>query len=126
VRPEQLATVSSWRVLQPWTSVTRQSVFRFSRESLRTGTASDDHDKKGRNLQTFNPLFPASFYFRQAILNDPLNEMVLHPKLTVRMGHSIALNGEWAWFWLRSSNDGIYGLPSNLLQPFSWKDERYI
>jgi hypothetical protein len=42
--------------------------------------------------------------------------MVLRPNLTVRMGHSIAFNGEWAWLWIQSSNDGIYGLPSNLLQ----------
>ena len=87
------------------------------RIGLRAGLASGDHDKHGPNLQTFSPLFPTGFYFNQAILNGPLNEMGVHPNLTLHMGERISLNGEWGWFWRQSTSDGIYGLGSNLLRP---------
>jgi hypothetical protein len=96
------------------------------RIGLRAGIASGDQDKKGPNLQTFNPLFPTGFYFNQAILNGPLNVISVHPNLTLHMGESIALNGEWGWFWRQSSNDGIYGLGGNLLRPVGMTSDTYI
>jgi hypothetical protein len=96
------------------------------RFGLRTGIASGDHDEKGPNLQTFSPLFPTGFYFNQAILNGPLNEMGVHPNLTLHLLESIALNGEWGWFWRQSTNDGIYGLGSNLLRQVGSTSDSYI
>ena len=69
------------------------------RIGLRAGLASGDRDKHGPNLQTFSPLFPTGFYFNQAILNGPLNEMGVHPNLTLHWGESVTLNGDWDWFW---------------------------
>jgi len=95
------------------------------RIGLRTGLASGDRDKHGPNLQTFSPLFPTGFYFNQAILNGPLNEMGVHPNLTLHMGERISLNGEWGWFWRQSPSDGIYGLGSNLLRPVGRTKDTY-
>jgi hypothetical protein len=95
------------------------------RLGLRAGITSGDHDKNGPNLQTFSPLFPTGFYFNQAILNGPLNEMGVHPNLTLHWGESIVLNGEWGWFWRQSTSDGIYGLGSNLLRPVGTTKDTY-
>ena len=96
------------------------------RIGLRAGIASGDQDKKGPNLQTFSPLFPTGFYFNQAILNGPLNVISVHPNLTIHVGESVALNGEWGWFWRQSSTDGIYGLASNLLRPVGTTKDTYV
>jgi hypothetical protein len=95
------------------------------RIGLHAGIASGDHDKHGPNLQTVSPLFPTAFYFSQAILNGPLNEMGVHPNLTLHWGESAALNGEWGWFWRQSSSDGIYGAASNLLRPVGTTKDTY-
>jgi hypothetical protein len=96
------------------------------RIALRAGVASGDHDEKGPNLQTFNPMFPTGFYFNQAILNGPLNVTAVHPNLTLHLGESVALNGEWGWFWRQSSNDGIYGLGGNLLRHVGTTNDTYV
>ena len=49
----------------------------------------------------------------------------VHPNLTVHWGESIALNGEWGWFWRQSASDGIYGLGSNLLRPVGTTKDTY-
>ena len=107
------------------TGFTLGSVPLQPRLGLRAGIASGNHDEKGPNLQTFTPLFPTGFYFNQAILNGPLNVMGVHPNFTLHMGESIALNGEWGWFWRQSTDDGIYGLGSNLLRPVGTTTNAY-
>jgi hypothetical protein len=95
------------------------------RVGLQAGIASGNHGKRGPNIQTFSPLFRVEFYFNQAILNGPLNEIGVHPNLTLHMSERIALNGEWGWFWRQSSTDGIYGLASNLLRPVGTTKDTY-
>ena len=108
------------------TGYTLESLPLTPRIGLRAGVASGDHDKTGPNLQTFNPLFPTGFYFNQAILNGPLNVMGVHPNLTFHLGESVALNGEWGWFWRESTNDGVYGLSGMLLRPVGTTRDSYI
>jgi hypothetical protein len=107
------------------TGYTLEEVPLKPRIGLRAGVASGDHDQKGPNLQTFNPLFPVGFYFSQAILNGPLNEIGVHPNLTLHVGDDVAVNGEWGWFWRQSTNDGIYGLSSMLLRPVGMTRDTY-
>jgi hypothetical protein len=90
------------------------------------GIASGDHDKRGPNLQTFNPLFPTGFYFSQAILNGPLNVVSVHPNLTVNLWEGANLNGEGGWFWRQSRQDGIYGLSGMLLRPVGTTQASYV
>ena len=126
VRPEHLADgyILAWSAATD-TGYTLEPVPLQPRIGLRAGVASGDHDKHGPNLQTFSPLFPTGFYFNQAILNGPLNEMGVHPNLTLHMGERIALNGDWDWFWRQSTSDGIYGLGSNLLRPVGKTKDTY-
>jgi alginate export protein len=96
------------------------------RVGIRAGIASGDHDKRGPNLQTFNPLFPTGFYFNQAILNGPLNVAGVHPNLTLHPWENAALNGEWGWFWRQSRQDGVYGLSGMLLRPVGTTRDAYV
>ena len=108
------------------TGYTLEEVPLKPRLGLRAGVASGDHDEKGPNLQTFNPLFPTGFYFSQAILNGPLNLYSIQPGLTLDLGDSITLNTVWSWFWRQSTNDGLYGLSGMLVRPVGTTRDSYI
>jgi hypothetical protein len=108
------------------TGYTLAEVLLKPRIGLRAGIASGDHDETGPNLQTFNPLFPTGFYFNQAILNGPLNVISVHPNLTLHLGETVALNGEWGWFWRQSTSDGVYGLSGMLLRPVGTTRDAYV
>jgi len=108
------------------TGYTLEEVPLKPRLGFRAGVASGDHDETGPNLQTFNPLFPTGFYFSQAILNGPLNVISIHPSLTLHLGESVALNGEWAWFWRQSTTDGVYGLSGMLVRPVGTTGDTYV
>ncbi len=98
------------------------------RVGLRTNVTSGDRHPSSGALGTFNPLFPIGNYF--GILADtgpgPLNSRDLHPNVRLFLPHGIAINADWLLWWRQSVEDGVYGVPGNLLIPAGGSRARFV
>lgn len=84
---------------------------------LRANIASGDDDPGDGRLGTFNPLFPKANYFGELTPIGPRNMMNLHPGLELELGHGFALSLAAAFSWREDLDDGLYGVPGQLLRP---------
>lgn len=86
------------------------------RFAARVGTSSGDNHPSGRNLGTFNPLFPRGKYFQQADLNGPSNSISVLPAVEWHASKSITLTSIYGSFWRYSISDGLYDYAGEILR----------
>lgn len=86
------------------------------RFGLRADITSGDRDRNDDRLGTFNPLFPKGAYFGLIASAGPSNHMDLDPQVTVNPRDGLVMTASWLFFWRRQVDDGIYGIPGNLVR----------
>jgi hypothetical protein len=94
------------------------------RAFLRADIASGDRD--GRNLGTFNPLFPRGAYFNEASLIGPQNLMDLQPGVELALTKSVKVTASCDFVWRESLEDAVYGVALNLQVPPGASRGRYV
>jgi hypothetical protein len=96
------------------------------RLGLRADIASGDADPAGKDLQTFNPLFPKGAYFSEAGLIGPANFIDLNPCLDLHPAEHLTLILDWDFFWRESTRDGLYNNAVVLVRSGKTSDARYV
>ncbi len=94
---------------------------------VRSDVSSGNRDVKGRNLQTFNALFPIGNYFGVLADTGPgsVNFIDVHPDLKLTLPHGVSVDASWVVQWRESVHDGLYGVPGNLLVPSGMSKARF-
>ena len=85
------------------------------RLALSTNIASGDRGR--RTLNTFSALFPRGNYFSEAAVLGPRNFWNVHGFLNLVLPGRVDYTVDVNVFWQLESQDGIYGVPGNLLRP---------
>jgi len=93
---------------------------------LRNDYISGDKLPGDKKLQTFNPLYPKGGYFGFNPLVGPSNLIDIHPYLTLGLTHRLTVQGEVAFNWRYSLQDGLYRPSGNFNVPGSGSAHRYI
>ena len=96
------------------------------RFGLKADVTSGDRDPGAPTLQTFNPLFPKGAYFGENQLIGPVNHMDLHPSVDLHPVEGVTVTPSWDFFWRESLQDGLYGVPGNLLRPAGGSRSRFV
>jgi hypothetical protein len=119
-----VGTINAWRVAADnWYSFS--SVRWRPRIGLATDFASGDKNLANPDLQTFNSLFQSGTYSGRANVLGPDNAIRLEPSLGLFFSNRLTLSAGWGFFWRESSNDGLYGIPGNLIVPSNGVKSRY-
>jgi hypothetical protein len=97
------------------------------RFSLKADVASGD-TPGSKTMGGFNPLFPTGLFF--GVLQDtgpgPINFMDLHPKIEADLTHGVTWSADWIFQWRESVNDGVYGIPGNLIAKANGSRALYV
>jgi Alginate export len=96
------------------------------RLGLRADVTSGDRDRDDGRLGTFNPMFPRGAYFGLIAAAGPSNHMDVHPQLSVSIGRRVEVTTSWLLFWRRQVDDGIYGIPGQLLRSGAATRSRFV
>ncbi len=118
-------TINAWTVASD-TGFTFTNAAWRPRASLKTDVTSGDRDPDAQALQSFNPLFPRGSYFGENQLVGPVNHIDLHPSIDLHPVETLTVNVSWMFFWRESLNDGLYGVPGNLLRSSAGTSSRYV
>lgn len=86
------------------------------RVAMRAGVTSGDRDRTDGTLGTFNPLFPKGAYFGLIAPSGPLNHIDLHPSIEFTPNTNWTVSAGWLFLWRTQRDDGLYGVPGNLLR----------
>jgi hypothetical protein len=120
-------SIQAWSIATEWGATLGRTLGK-PRIGMRADVASGDKDKNSANLQTFNPLFPIGNYF--GVLADtgtgPINFYDLHPEIKSYLPHGVSVDADWVIWWRQSLNDGVYGVPGNLLVASGQSDARFV
>ena len=79
--------------------------------------ASGDRNRLSPNLGTFNSFFQSGEYSGRAQLLGPSNSLRLEPTLTLAPRRNVSVSTGWGFYWRESEQDGLYGIPGNLIVP---------
>jgi len=79
--------------------------------------ASGDRNRSSPTLGTFNSLFQSGDYSGRAQLLGASNSIRLEPTLTLAPKRSLSVSTGWGFYWRESEQDGLYGIPGNLIVP---------
>jgi hypothetical protein len=79
--------------------------------------ASGDRNRLSPNLGTFNSFFQSGEYSGRAQLLGPSNSIRLEPTLTLAPRRNVSVSTGWGFYWRESEQDGLYGIPGNLIVP---------
>ena len=79
--------------------------------------ASGDRNRSSPNLGTFNSFFQSGEYSGRAGLLGASNSIRLEPTLTLAPRRNISVSTGWGFYWRESAQDGLYGIPGNLIVP---------
>jgi alginate export protein len=96
------------------------------RFGLKADVTSGDQDALEPTLQSFNPLFPKGAYFSDNQLIGPVNHIDLHLSVDLQPLRQVTVSPSWLFFWRQSRNDGLYGVPGNLIRPVRGATARYV
>jgi alginate export protein len=96
------------------------------RLGLRADITSGDRDRTDDRLGTFNPLFPKGAYFGLIATSGPSNHRDVHPQVTVSIGDVATVTTSWLFFWRDQTDDGLYGIPGNLLRSGVGTRSRFV
>jgi hypothetical protein len=94
--------------------------------TVRFNVVSGDHDRRDRDLGTFNALFPKGKYFGELSPVGPYNIVNLHPGVSLDLGHNISADLVGMFYWRQSIGDGIYDVPGHLLRSGQGTSARFI
>jgi hypothetical protein len=117
--------INAWTAASD-TGYTLEKVKFRPRLGFKANVTSGDRDPNDPDLQTFNPLFPRGNYFGQLVSIGPLNHIDVHPNLELDLPRDVTFYADWLFYWRQNINDGIYGLPGNLLRPGNQSRKRFI
>ena len=87
--------------------------------------ASGDQNRSSPNLGTFNSFFQSGEYSGRAQLLGASNSIRLEPTLTLAPRRNVSVSTGWGFFWRESGQDGLYGIPGNLIVPSNGVPGRY-
>jgi hypothetical protein len=96
------------------------------RLGIRGDVTSGDADRADDVLGTFNPLFPKGAYFGLIAPTGPLNHIDLDPTATFTAGAALTFTANWLFFWRTRRDDGLYGVPGNLLRSGRGTSARFV
>ncbi len=96
------------------------------RVGLRADVTSGDHNRTDATLGTFNPLFPRGAYFGLIAPTGPLNHIDLHPSIAFALQKGWSVSASWLFFWRTQRDDGVYGVPGNLLRSGEGTRARFV
>ena len=96
------------------------------RVGVRADVTSGDRDRSDRTLGTFNPLFPKGAYFGLIAPTGPLNHIDIHPSLAFTPRRAWTVSTSWLFFWRMERDDGLYGVPGNLLRSGEGTQARFV
>ena len=117
--------------IRAWT-IASDTGYRFEtaggrpRLGLRADITSGDRDRSDNRLETFNPMFPKGAYFGLIASAGPSNHMDVHPQVTVGVRTDLVMTASWLFFWRQQVDDGIYGMPGNLLRSGEGTRSRFV
>jgi hypothetical protein len=87
--------------------------------------ASGDRNRSSPTLGTFNSFFQSGDYSGRAQLLGASNSIRLEPTLTLAPRRNLYISTGWGFFWRESVQDGLYGIPGNLIVPSNGVPGRY-
>jgi len=87
--------------------------------------ASGDRNPSSPTLGTFNSFFQSGEYSGRAQLLGASNSIRLEPTLTLAPRRSLFISTGWGFYWRESEQDGLYGIPGNLIVPSNGVPGRY-
>ena len=93
------------------------SVWSSPRVGINFDVASGDRNRSSPNLGTFNAFFQSGTYSGRAQLLGPSNSIRLEPTLTLAPRPNVSVSTGWGFYWRESVQDGLYGIPGNLIVP---------
>lgn len=96
------------------------------RLGLRADITSGDRDRNDDRLGTFNALFPKGAYFGLIASAGPSNHLDLHPQVAVNLRDDLVMTTSWLFFWRQQVDDGIYGIPGNLLRSGDGTHSKFV
>ena len=96
------------------------------RLGVRADVTSGDADRHDDRLGTFNPLFPKGDYFGLVSSLAPSNHIDVHPQVTIDPRPDLVIRTSWLFFWRQQIDDGIYGIPGNLIRSGEGTQERFV
>lgn len=120
-----LGPIRAWTFASD-TGLTLQAAAWRPRFGLKADVTSGDEDPLDPTLQSFNPLFPKGSYFGENQLIGPVNHIDLHPSVDLHPLRWLTVSPSWLFFWRQSANDGVYGVPGNLIRPVRGATARYV
>src|SRR5258708_29541110 len=105
---------------QPW-----HRVHRRPRVKIDFDVASGDRNRSSPNLGTFNSFFQSGEYSGRAQLLGASNSIRLEPTLTLAPRRNVSVSTRRGFYWRGSLQDGLYGIPGNLIVPSNGVPGRY-
>lgn len=117
-------SIDAWRLATD-NAYTLNTVRWHPRVGFSADIASGDRNPATANLQTFNALFQSGTYSGRAQLLGPNNAVRLEPSLGLAFSQSMTLSAGWGFYWRESLNDGLYGIPGNLIVPSNGVKSRH-
>jgi hypothetical protein len=117
-------TISAWRAAAD-NAYTIVSARWRPRLGFAADIASGDHNPANPDLETFNALFQSGTYSGRAQILGPNNAIRLEPSLGLSFSERVAFSAGWGFFWRENANDGLYGIPGNLIVPSHGVKSRY-
>ena len=116
--------------IRAWTLASDTGYRVRQRGNMRVGVRADitsgDRDRTDGTLGTFNPLFPKGAYFGLIAPTGPLNHIDIHPSLAFTPRRAWTVSTSWLFFWRTQRDDGLYGVPGNLLRSGEGTRARFI
>lgn len=79
--------------------------------------ASGDRNRSSPNLGTFNSFFQSGEYSGRAQLLGAYNCIRLESTLVLTPRRNLSVSTGWGFYWRESEQDGLYGIPGNLIAP---------
>jgi hypothetical protein len=90
--------------------------------------SSGDVNPKGKQLNTFNALFPAGYYYGGGLIGQigPANAIILQPELDLHPTATLGVYLKGLFVWREDTADGLYNTPGGLIRPGSTNPKRYV
>lgn len=98
----------------------------LSRISLTAAIASGDRNRNDGRLETFYAMYPKGAFFGQIAQNGPSNFITIRPSANFAFTDRFSATLDYYLFWRESEDDGVYGIPGNLLRSGLNNRERFL